>query len=111
MATLTFSAGQLGPHEADPLGEEGVGRPVVRGGVGVDVHHERGCAVWWMRKKMLGFFFRLDHPTSNGGMQNGSSVGICAHCMHVFARLAPDLHAQSVLINKKFSVGAQEEVS
>ncbi len=31
--------------------------------------------------------------------------------MHVFARLAPDLHAQSVLINKKFSVGAQEEVS
>ncbi len=28
------------------------------------------------------------------------SVGICTHCMHVFARLAPDLCAQSVLISK-----------
>ncbi len=28
-------------------------------------------------------------PTTNGGMQNGSSAGICTHCIHVFfARLA-----------------------
>ncbi len=27
-------------------------------------------------------------PTSNGGMQNGSSVGTCPRCIHVFARLA-----------------------
>ncbi len=33
-------------------------------------------------------------------MQNGSSVGICTRCIHVFARLAPDLYAQSVLIHK-----------
>ena len=29
------------------------------------------------------------HPTSNGGMQNGSSVGIRTRYVHVFARLAP----------------------
>ncbi len=28
------------------------------------------------------------------------SVGICTHCIPVFARWAPDLHAQSVIINK-----------
>ncbi len=27
-------------------------------------------------------------PTSNGGMQKGSSVGMCTHCIHVFAHLA-----------------------
>ena len=26
-------------------------------------------------------------PTTNGGMRNGSSVGICTRCMHVFAHL------------------------
>ena len=40
------------------------------------------------------------NPTTKGGMQNGSSVETCARCMHVFARLAPILHARSVLINK-----------
>ncbi len=39
-------------------------------------------------------------PTSNAGMQNGSSVGICTQCKHVFARFGADLHAQSVLSNK-----------
>ncbi len=39
------------------------------------------------------------NPTSNGGMQNGSSVGLCAHCIRVFARSASILHAQSVLSN------------
>ncbi len=28
-------------------------------------------------------------PTTNRGMQNGSSVGTCARCMHVFARSVP----------------------
>ncbi len=27
-------------------------------------------------------------PTTNGGMQNGSSVGLYTHCIHVFACLA-----------------------
>ena len=39
-------------------------------------------------------------PTTNGGRQNGSSVGTRTRRMHVFARLAPDLHARSVLISK-----------
>ncbi len=34
------------------------------------------------------------YPTTNGGMQNGSSVGICV-CM-----FGADLYAQSELINK-----------
>ncbi len=41
-----------------------------------------------------------EDPTTNGGMQNGSSVGICTRCVHVFARLGADVYAQSVLINK-----------
>ncbi len=40
------------------------------------------------------------NPTTNGGMQNGSSVGIYTHCMHVFAYLVPIGSAESVLINK-----------
>ena len=36
-------------------------------------------------RKSASFF---DCPTTNGGMQNGSSVWIfCTHCIHVFARL------------------------
>ena len=27
-------------------------------------------------------------PTTKGGMQNEGSVGICTHCIHIFARLA-----------------------
>ena len=27
-------------------------------------------------------------PTTKGGVQNGSSIGICAYCIHVCARLA-----------------------
>ncbi len=33
-------------------------------------------------------------------MQNGSSVGTCARCTHVSARLEADLYAQSLLSNK-----------
>ena len=30
------------------------------------------------------------NPTTKGGVQSGSSVGICTHCIHVFfARSAP----------------------
>ena len=29
------------------------------------------------------------YPTTNGGMQNGSSVGPCTHYIHVFAYVAP----------------------
>ncbi len=43
---------------------------------------------------------RFDYPTTNGVVQNGSSVGICTHRTHVFARFGADLHAQSVLSNK-----------
>ncbi len=39
-------------------------------------------------------------PTTNGGMQNGSSVGTCTRCKHVFARFGSDVCAQSVLIDK-----------
>ena len=39
------------------------------------------------------------HPTTNGGTQDESSGGIYTHCIHIFARLGVDLHAQSVLIN------------
>ncbi len=37
---------------------------------------------------------------STVAVQNGSSVGMCTRRVHVFARLAPDLHAQSVISNK-----------
>ncbi len=40
------------------------------------------------------------YPTSNGGMQNGSSVGICTRCVHVFARLAPICVLSRCLFNK-----------
>ncbi len=33
-------------------------------------------------------FFQT-HPTTNNSVQNGSSVGRCAQCTHVFARFAP----------------------
>ena len=39
-------------------------------------------------------------PTTNGGMQNGSSVVIHEHCMHVFCTFGANLYAQSVLINE-----------
>ena len=46
-------------------------------------------------------FVQAPNPTSNTGMQNGSSVGICGtHCMHVFCTFGTDLHAQSMFINK-----------
>ena len=43
------------------------------------------------------------YPTTNGGMQNESSVGICTCCIHAFALLGTDLYAQSVLINKIYA--------
>ncbi len=43
-------------------------------------------------------------------MQNGSSVRIHTRCTHVFARFGADSHAQSVLVNKNFCIGARSEV-
>ncbi len=42
------------------------------------------------------WFFFYFFPTTNGGMQNGSSVGIYTH----FCTFGSDLHALSVLTNK-----------
>ena len=50
------------------------------------------------------------YPTTNGGMQNGSSVDIHTHCVHVFARFGADLYVQSMVIKKNFCIGAQSEV-
>ena len=51
-------------------------------------------------------------PTTNGGTQNGSSVGICERCTHAFffTRCGAGLHARSELIDKNFCIRAQEEV-
>ncbi len=43
-------------------------------------------------------------------MQNGSSVGMCTHRVHVFCTFAADLHAQSVLINKNSASELSREV-
>ncbi len=40
------------------------------------------------------------YPTTNGGMQNESSVGIYTHCTHVFVHHGANLYAQSLLNNK-----------
>ncbi len=48
-------------------------------------------------------------PTSNGAMQNGSSAGICMHCIHVFARLAQIFMLSRCLLTKllhRSSVGS-----
>ena len=41
-----------------------------------------------------------NNPTTNGGMQNGSPVGICTRRIRVFARFGADLHARSALSDK-----------
>ncbi len=44
---------------------------------------------------------RISCPTTNGGMQNVSSVGVCTYTMHTrFCMFGTKLYAQSVLINK-----------
>ncbi len=48
-------------------------------------------------------------PTTNCGMQSGSSVGTRTRCMHVFARLAPISYAELVPINKNLCIGARPE--
>ena len=42
-------------------------------------------------------------PTTNGGMQNGLSIGICTHCTHIFCTFGADLRDESWIINKLFS--------
>ncbi len=46
-------------------------------------------ATRWTKKISTRDDSNYGYPTTNGGMQNVSSVGICIHCTHVFARLAP----------------------
>ncbi len=61
--------------------------------------------------KVKNFFWAwVGFPTSNGGMQNRSSVEICTRCIHVFFMLATNLYAQSVISNKNFCIGAQSKV-
>ncbi len=53
------------------------------------------------------------NPTNNGGMQNGSSVGTCTRCVHVFARLAPTCVLSRCLSTKfprRRSVGSLSRV-
>ncbi len=55
------------------------------------------------------FFSPSYYPTTNGGMQNGSSVGKFTHCMHVFARFAPICMLSLCLLTKflhRSSVGS-----
>ncbi len=40
------------------------------------------------------------YPTTNGGMQNGRSVGICIRCIHVFEHLAPICMLSRCLLTK-----------
>ena len=49
-------------------------------------------------REVTGCFYA--DPTTNGGMQNGSSVGIHARCKQVFACLAPIcVHGRCLLTN------------
>ena len=43
------------------------------------------------------------YPTSNGGRQNGSSVGISTHCMHVFCTFGARLVCSSRCLVTKIS--------
>ena len=45
-------------------------------------------------------WFFLWNPTTNGGMQSGSSVGTCTLCMHVFGKFGANLRVESMIINK-----------
>ena len=49
------------------------------------------------------------HPTTNGGVQNGSSFGIYTHCTYVFAHLVPICMLSRCLLTKflrRSSVGS-----
>ena len=56
------------------------------------------------------FFFENTHPTTDGGLQNESSDGIHAHCIHLLARLAPICMLSLVLINKISAAELSREV-
>ena len=71
---------------------------------------KNGSSVWTARGGGQNMESDWVHPTSNGGMQTGSSVGIRTRRTHVFCTLGADLHAQSVIIDENFCSGAQSEV-
>ncbi len=52
---------------------------------------------------MISLRWRKEYPTTNNGMQNGSSVGIYTHCMHVFGAFGADSYARSLPINKIYA--------
>ena len=52
-----------------------------------------------MLEAVIAFLCLPINPTRNGGMQNGSPVGICTQCIR-FHTFGVDFYAQSVLINK-----------
>ena len=62
------------------------------------------------KKKLLQTLEGPSNPTSNGGVQNGSSVGTRTRCVHVFARLSADSYTQSAIVKQKYCIGAQAEV-
>ena len=53
-----------------------------------------------MIKKSFQSFFYFVGPTTNGGTQNGSRVGICTRWVHVFALLASICMLSRCLLNR-----------
>ncbi len=49
------------------------------------------------------------YPTTNGGMQNGSSVGISTHCSHFFCTLGADFACSVGAYRQNFCIGARLE--
>ena len=52
------------------------------------------------QKSWADVFWHQVYPTTSDGMQNGSSVRMLTHCIHVFCTFGANLYAQLVLINK-----------
>ena len=50
------------------------------------------------------------HPTTNGGMQSGSTVGTRTLCVHVFARFGTDFACSVGAYRQNFWIGAHLEV-
>ncbi len=61
-------------------------------------------------KEEIYFFSPCPPPTSDGGMQNGSSVGIRTRCVHVFCTFRRRLVCSVGAYWQNFCIGAQSEV-
>ncbi len=62
------------------------------------------CIIRTLLRWSNSFFSFIAFPTSNGGMQNGSSVGTCTRCTHVFACLAPTGMLSRCLSTKNYAL-------